>query len=77
MQKRSISLQGHKTSLALEAEFWAIIDSAVAEADVSFAGFIAKLDTQRIEERSLRNLASYIRVWALKRETQRADYKAN
>lgn len=77
MQKRSISLQGHRTSLALEAEFWAIIDRAVSDSDTSFAGFITKLDTQRIEERSLRNLASYIRVWALNRETERANNKTD
>lgn len=77
MQKRSISLQGHRTSLALEVEFWAIIDRAVIESEMSFASFIAKLDAQRIEERSLRNLASYIRVWALNRETKRADDNAS
>ncbi len=73
MQKRSISLLGHKTSLALEPEFWAVIDRAVKETDMSFAGFIARLDAQRIEEKSLKNLASYIRVWALNRETERAN----
>ena len=73
MQKRSISLQGHRTSLALEPEFWVIVDKAVAETDLSFAGFIARLDTQRVEARSLQNLASYIRVWALLRETERAN----
>ena len=27
LKKRSFSLSGHRTALALEAEFWAVIDS--------------------------------------------------
>lgn len=65
MEKRSLSLHGHRTSIALESEFWAIIDRAVSDKEQSFASFIAALDDQRIAEKSRRNLASYLRVWAL------------
>lgn len=67
MIKRSLSIHGHRTSLALEAEFWAVIDKAVSEGEKSFARFIRDLDDQRIENRSPQNLASYLRVWVLKR----------
>ena len=49
MIKRSLSIHGHRTSLALEAEFWAVIDKAVSEGEKSFARFIRDLDDQRIE----------------------------
>lgn len=65
MIKRSLSLQSHRTSVALEAEFWTVIDAFVASSDTSLAGFIAGLDAQRIAERSRKNLASYLRVWVL------------
>ncbi len=65
MEKRSISLHGHRTSIALETEFWAVIDGNLADKDVSFASFIAALDDRRIAEKSRKNLASYLRVWAL------------
>ncbi|WP_026941849.1 ribbon-helix-helix domain-containing protein [Hellea balneolensis] len=67
MIKRSLSIHGHRTSLALEAEFWAIIDSAVSVSGKSFARFIQDLDDLRTENRTQQNLASYLRVWVLKR----------
>jgi len=67
MKKRSISLYGHQTSVALEAEFWAVIDAAVAESGESFAGFIRQRDDERMEGGPTRNLASHLRVWCLAR----------
>jgi len=65
MEKRSLSIHGHRTSLALEPEFWAEIDTAVSASGQAFAPFIAARDDQRIAEKSTRNLASYLRVWVL------------
>lgn len=70
MIKRSLSLHGHQTSLALEAEFWAVIDAAVAESGQSFAGFICALDDARVTGGPDQNLASYLRVWALSQAQQ-------
>lgn len=70
MIKRSLSIHGHRTSLALEMEFWDIIDTAVTQNGTSFARFIGELDNQRVESGTPQNLASYLRVWALK-EAQR------
>lgn len=65
MIKRSISLYGHQTSVALEPEFWAVIDSVVAESGQSFASFIRRRDDERMEGGPSRNLASHLRVWCL------------
>lgn len=64
--KRSLSIAGHRTSLALEAEFWEVIDAHIANGPHSFAGFIRAMDAARIESGAPQNLASYLRVWALK-----------
>ena len=66
MIKRSLSIHGHRTSLALEAEFWAVIDAAVADSGKSFARFIRDLDDIRTANGTEQNLASYLRVWVLK-----------
>ena len=67
MIKRSLSIHGHRTSLALEAEFWDVIDAAVEQSEKSFARFIRELDDVRTENGTQQNLASYLRVWVLKR----------
>jgi len=67
MIKRSLSIHGHRTSLALEAEFWDVIDKAVSDSGKSFARFIRDLDDIRTQNRIEQNLASYLRVWVLKR----------
>lgn len=63
LRKRSVNLHGHATSLALEPEFWAVLD-AVAKAEAfSLSGLIARIDDARGE----RALASACRVFALER----------
>lgn len=72
MIKRSLSIHGHRTSLALEAEFWDVIDKAVEQSGKSFARFIRDLDDVRTQNGTEQNLASYLRVWVLK-EAQRQN----
>jgi predicted DNA-binding ribbon-helix-helix protein len=62
LRKRSISLAGHATSLALEPEFWAVLDAVAAARASSLAGLIAEIDTTRGD----RPLASACRVAALR-----------
>ena len=61
LRKRSINLAGHATSLALEPEFWAVLETMAAERAMSLAALIASLDA----ERGARPLASACRVAAL------------
>ncbi len=69
-EKRSLSLHGHRTSVALEPEFWAVIDKELQKSNMSFAGFIAERDDQRVMEKSPYGLATYLRVWVIKVLTQ-------
>jgi predicted DNA-binding ribbon-helix-helix protein len=59
--KRSVSLAGHATSLALEPEFWAVLDRAARDQALSLARLIGGIDDARGE----RPLASACRVFAL------------
>jgi predicted DNA-binding ribbon-helix-helix protein len=61
LRKRSVNLSGHATSLALEPEFWAVLDEAAAAQGLSLAGLIARIDAVR----GTRPLASACRVAAL------------
>ena len=55
-------LAGHATSLALEPEFWAVLDAMAAAQGLSLAGLIASIDAGR----GMSLLASACRVSALK-----------
>ena len=66
LQKRSVSLTGHATSLALEPEFWAVLDAAAAAEGLSTAALIVRIDAGRGE----RPLASACRVYALNRASR-------
>ena len=61
LKKRSFLLSGHATSVALEPEFWAVLDRMAEEAGESRAGFMARLDAAR----GRRPLASTCRTTAL------------
>ena len=69
MKKRSISIHGHATSVALEPEFWAKIDQAAKHMDLSVSALIRQLDDTRLKDSPDQGLASYIRVWVLNRVT--------
>ncbi|HWM61435.1 MAG TPA: ribbon-helix-helix domain-containing protein [Rhizomicrobium sp.] len=61
LKKRSFSLSGHRTSVALEAEFWAVIDAAAKRDGQSLAALVAQIGASRGE----RPLASALRLYAL------------
>jgi len=62
LRKRSVLLSGHATSIALEPEFWAVLEEMAAARGTSLAGLIGRIDAQRGE----RPLASACRVAALR-----------
>lgn len=47
LRKRSILLSGHATSVALEPEFWAVLEDIAAADGLSLAGLIARVDAGR------------------------------
>lgn len=61
LRKRSVLLAGHATSVALEPEFWAVLDEIAAHDGVTGAALLARIDA----ERGRRPLASACRVTAL------------
>ena len=61
LRKRSILLAGHATSMALEPEFWAVLEEMAQAQGASLATLIAQVDQGRGD----RPLASACRVAAL------------
>ena len=61
VRKRSFSIEGHRTSLALEPEFWQALEDMAAERRLSLSALIAAIDA----ERPGRNLASSCRLAVL------------
>ncbi|KQS56627.1 arylsulfate sulfotransferase [Brevundimonas sp. Leaf363] len=61
LKKRSVSLAGHATSVALEPEFWAVLDRIADERGLSQAGLLKAIDA----DRGRTPLASACRLLAL------------
>ena len=59
--KRSVLLSGHATSVALEPEFWAVLDRIGTELGLGRSALLIRLD----ERRGRRPLASACRLLAL------------
>ena len=67
MRKRSVTLKGHRNSIALEPEFWTALDE-FAEADgKSLAALITRIDRDRLKQTPPPGLASALRVYVLRR----------
>ena len=67
LKKRSLQLAGHATSLALEPEFWAVLEAMAQAEGLSLAGLVARIDA----ERGMSLLASACRVRALRWASER------
>lgn len=68
LKKRSLTLRGHRTSLALESEFWAALDEIARERTMPLATLIAEIDDSRDAPSAL---ASAVRLAVL------AHYRGN
>lgn len=62
MVKRSFSLAGHRTSVALEPEFWAALAGIASGRGLTLVALVAEIDARR---EAAGNLASALRVTAL------------
>lgn len=62
MEKRSLTIAGHRTSLALEPEFWAGVEAMAAGAGKPVTAMIGEID----EARSGPNLSSAVRIAVLR-----------
>lgn len=61
LAKKSFSLSGHRTSVALEPEFWVVLETDARAKNLSLAAFVAQVDAKR----GPRPLASALRLHAL------------
>lgn len=59
--KRSLTIAGHRTSLALEAAFWRRLEALAQERGQSLSALVCEIDAGRGEA----NLSSALRVFAL------------
>lgn len=61
--KRSVQIEGHKTSISLEPIFWDMLRDAAGREDVPINALVARIDAERIQSDTPPGLASAIRVW--------------
>lgn len=67
MQKYSVSIKGHRTSISLEAPFWDELTRIAQQRNISVASLITEIDKQRSG-----GLSSAIRVFILAELKQNA-----
>lgn len=61
MRKRSLAIAGHRTSLALEPEFWDGVEAMAGARGLTITELVREID----EAREVENLSSAIRVAVL------------
>jgi predicted DNA-binding ribbon-helix-helix protein len=61
LRKRSFSIAGHRTSVALEPEFWTVLERESHRTGRTLSAFVAGIDAAR----AARPLASALRLAAL------------
>lgn len=66
LEKRSVTLAGHRTSLALEGAFWAALEAIAAARGASLPALLREIDAERARTAPDQPLASAARVFALK-----------
>lgn len=65
LHKRSVMIAGHRTSVALEKEFWEGIDTLAALRDTSVPKLLQEIDAHRAVHAPAASLASAARVYVL------------
>lgn len=65
LQKRSMRIAGHRTSLALEREFWEGLERIAMARTKSMPVLIAAIDEERAKDTPDASLASAVRVFVL------------
>ena len=63
--KKSFTIGNHRTSISLEPEFWDALEMIAKEQNVSLSKLVLKIDNEKPKDYI--NLASYIRIWVLKK----------
>jgi predicted DNA-binding ribbon-helix-helix protein len=71
--KRSVTIAGHETSIALEPVFWSALEAVAGAQNLPLNALIARIDVERLQHSPPANLASAIRQWLFVRSAGSAD----
>ena len=71
--KRSVAIEGHRTSISLEPVFWDLLQEAALARGISINRLVAEIDRERIAAETPPGLASAIRVWLVHRAYMRKE----
>jgi predicted DNA-binding ribbon-helix-helix protein len=71
--KRSVMVAGHRTSVSLEAPFWAALKTIAEARATSVQALVGAVDAGRGDA----NLSSALRVFVLRAAMERADSSSN
>ncbi|EJN04069.1 ribbon-helix-helix domain-containing protein [Phyllobacterium sp. YR531] len=67
VQKRSVTIHGHRTSFSLEEPFYEIITSIAESRQMTLAALVAEIDKERDRDSSLSSaLRLYVLSWVQK-----------
>jgi predicted DNA-binding ribbon-helix-helix protein len=70
VEKRSVTIRGHRTSFSLEQPFYDDLIAIAAERSLSLAALIAEIDESRTRDANLSSaLRLYVLAWAKRRGT--------
>ena len=69
--KRSLAIDGHKTSISLEPLFWTMLKEAAAREGLPLAQLVARIDAERIKAAPAPGLAGAIRIWLVANQTEK------
>lgn len=61
--KRSVTINGHQTSISLEPLFWDMLRREAGQRGLAVNALVADIDAARIKSATPPGLASAIRVW--------------
>ena len=65
MRRYSVTLHGHRTSISLEPEFWALLKQVAEQDGLSVAKLIQRIDDERLNTDLPSGLSSALRVYLL------------
>jgi predicted DNA-binding ribbon-helix-helix protein len=68
VEKRSIVIAGHKTSVSLESVFWNALKTIANQRDMTLSSLVTEIDSGRTQG----NLSSSLRVFVLEALTSEA-----
>jgi len=73
MRKRSVTIDGHRTSISLEDAFWAELSAIARARGLSLNALVAEIDHGRNAQGGQTNLSSALRLHVLEELKKRLE----